>query len=175
MKRSREAEEAKGNASSGSRNSADSTDNRTRPSAKIVHVARSGEDDETSAMKCALPPHKEALNFASYEEYESHYNQAHTNRCSECRKNFPAAHLLNLHVEECHDPFMAQKRDKGEHTVSFGASLLVPKRTDKSPVCLLRGGLRAEMSDAAETAHASHRQAHVPEEFLLRCNTRRNR
>jgi hypothetical protein len=71
-----------------------------------------------SAMKCSLPPHKDAISFDSYEDYEVHYNKAHLNRCIDCRKNFPSAHLLNVHIEECHDSFVAVKRDRGEHTVS---------------------------------------------------------
>lgn len=74
--------------------------------------------DRAVAMKCTLPPHKEPLTFKSYGEYESHYNKFHTNRCLECRKNFPSDHFLGLHIEECHDPLVVVKRDKGEHTVS---------------------------------------------------------
>ena len=70
-----------------------------------------------STMKCSLPPHREGLAFTSYAEYESHYRKAHTNRCVECRKNFPSEHLLNVHIEECHDSFVAVKRERGEHTV----------------------------------------------------------
>jgi hypothetical protein len=71
----------------------------------------------TSIMRCSLPPHKEPLSFRTYGEYESHYNQAHTNRCLECRKNFPSEHLLTVHIEEFHDPLVVVRRDKGEHTV----------------------------------------------------------
>ncbi|RSL51999.1 hypothetical protein CEP54_011121 [Fusarium duplospermum] len=69
-------------------------------------------------MRCNLPPHREALAFKTYDEYEVHYNKSHTNRCLECRKNFPSEHLLNVHIEECHDPLVTVKREKGEHTVS---------------------------------------------------------
>lgn len=69
-------------------------------------------------MRCSLPPHKEVLVFKTYEEFESHYNKAHTNRCLECGKNFPSSHILDLHHEECHDTFVALKREKGEHAYS---------------------------------------------------------
>lgn len=69
-------------------------------------------------MRCNLPPHREPLAFKTYDEYEVHYNKSHTNRCLECRKNFPSEHLLNVHIEECHDPLVTVKREKGEHTVS---------------------------------------------------------
>ncbi|KAK0645937.1 hypothetical protein B0T16DRAFT_149804 [Cercophora newfieldiana] len=69
-------------------------------------------------MRCSLPPHKEALHFATYEEYETHYHKTHTNRCLECHKNFPSTHLLSVHTEEMHDPFAQVLREKGERTYS---------------------------------------------------------
>lgn len=68
-------------------------------------------------MRCSLPPHREPLAFQSYADYEAHYNSFHTNRCLECRKNFPSEHLLGVHIEEIHDPLVRIKRDRGEHTV----------------------------------------------------------
>ncbi|KAG6037524.1 hypothetical protein E4U41_005032 [Claviceps citrina] len=76
------------------------------------------EGSDRITMKCSLPPHEEPLAFTSYQDYESHYTMFHTNRCLECRKNFPSVHLLSVHIEECHDPLVRVKRDKGEHTVS---------------------------------------------------------
>lgn len=69
-------------------------------------------------MRCSLPPHAEVLVFKSYDEFETHYSKFHTNRCLECRKSFPSQHLLDLHLEECHDAFTAVRREKGEHTFS---------------------------------------------------------
>jgi hypothetical protein len=66
-------------------------------------------------MRCLLPPHK-PLKFNTYQEYEAHYQQAHTNRCKSCRKNFPTALFLDLHLAEHHDPIIASKRDAGEKT-----------------------------------------------------------
>jgi len=74
-------------------------------------------DLTVEVMRCSLPPHKETLSFPSYEEYEVHYMQAHVNRCSECGKNFPTDHFLNLHIEENHDPLIAARRERGEKTV----------------------------------------------------------
>jgi hypothetical protein len=56
------------------------------------------------------------LKFNTYQEYETHYQQNHTNRCKSCRKNFPTAHFLELHLAEHHDPIVAAKRDAGEKT-----------------------------------------------------------
>lgn len=96
------------------------TRNSQLPNAKSL-LLDSDTGDEAShrtTMKCSLPPHRELLAFNSYQEYESHYNTFHTNRCLECRKNFPSEHLLSVHIEESHDPLVRVKRDKGEHTVS---------------------------------------------------------
>jgi hypothetical protein len=68
-------------------------------------------------MQCALPPHRETLSFTSYEDYEVHYQQAHVNRCSQCSKNFPTGHFLNLHIEENHDPLASARRARGDKTV----------------------------------------------------------
>lgn len=67
---------------------------------------------------CSLPPHRETVDFASYDEYETHYLQTHVNRCSECAKNFPTLHFLSIHIEENHDPLILARRDRGEKTVS---------------------------------------------------------
>ncbi|OQE92412.1 hypothetical protein PENNAL_c0007G08259 [Penicillium nalgiovense] len=67
-------------------------------------------------MHCSLPPHPETLSFTSYEDYEVHYLQSHVNRCSECSKNFPTGHLLNIHIEENHDPLAAARRARGDKT-----------------------------------------------------------
>lgn len=92
------------------------------PVAKIAEldsaVADDDENSEETIMRCSLPPHRDPVSFRTYGEYESHYNKFHTNRCLDCRKNFPSEHLLGVHIEECHDPLIVVRRDKGEHTVS---------------------------------------------------------
>lgn len=86
---------------------------------KIVGVTDSETViDSAATMRCSLPPHKEPLAFRSYGDYEAHYTKEHVYRCAECHKNLPSAHFLDLHFEECHDPFAAVQRDNGEHTVS---------------------------------------------------------
>lgn len=120
MKRSREPEDDLDTVPSSS-----STEQPIDSRVAIRHVAKitgldtsAVEDEEDSiAMRCTLPPHREALTFRSYEEYETHYNKSHTNRCLECRRNFPTEHLLSVHIEEFHDPLAIVKREKGEHTV----------------------------------------------------------
>jgi len=69
-------------------------------------------------MRCSLPPHRDTLCFASFEDYEIHYKKDHTNRCLECRKNFPTEHFLNLHIEENHDALVSVKKERGDRTYS---------------------------------------------------------
>jgi hypothetical protein len=86
---------------------------------KIVHLdASSAVSDKPAVMRCSLPPHQ-TLTFASFEEYDVHYQKTHMNRCSECQKNFPDEHFLHLHIAENHDPINAAKRDRGEKTVGL--------------------------------------------------------
>ncbi|CAK7221091.1 hypothetical protein SCUCBS95973_004378 [Sporothrix curviconia] len=93
------------------------------PRAKIVSLSRDGEEDgeegggkqaEPAIMSCLL--HRERMDFPTYDAYEAHYTKEHLNRCIECRRNFPSPLYLSLHGDEWHDPFIAVKRDKGEHT-----------------------------------------------------------
>ncbi|KAF4452249.1 hypothetical protein F53441_4843 [Fusarium austroafricanum] len=114
MKRSRELEEELDSHSEHTQ-----SEPSIRPAPKVTQLDSAIDDQEdTVAMRCNLPPHKEPLAFRSYDEYEVHYNKSHTNRCLECRKNFPSEHLLNVHIEEYHDPLVTVKREQGEHTYS---------------------------------------------------------
>ncbi|KAJ6107438.1 hypothetical protein N7523_008761 [Penicillium sp. IBT 18751x] len=98
------------------------------PDSKILH-----RDPEpvTEVMQCALPPHRETLSFTSYEDYEVHYRQTHVNRCSQCSRNFPTGHFLNLHIEENHDPLASARRARGEKT--FGCFIETCDRKCSTP------------------------------------------
>lgn len=80
---------------------------------KYASLEASPAASERPKMRCVLPPHK-PLSFATYDEYESHYQKDHTNRCIECSKNFPTNHFLDLHIAENHDPITASRREAGE-------------------------------------------------------------
>jgi len=68
-------------------------------------------------MQCSLPPHsRQTISFATYEEYETHYNKTHVNRCLECGKNFPTEHFLSLHLAENHNPLAEVLKARGERT-----------------------------------------------------------
>ena len=124
MKRSREAEEDSDPPSSYSDailESGTHTDPGA-PAAKIVELdpSSSGPSERGSGieMRCSLPGHQQGLVFKTYDDFDTHYSKDHSHRCLECRKNFPSGHLLTLHHEESHDPILAVKRERGEHTVS---------------------------------------------------------
>lgn len=93
------------------------SDERLRSPNKIT-VPDPAEESQIQPMRCSLPPHIDTIAFPSYDEYEAHYLKHHVNRCSECGKNFPTQHLLNIHIEENHDPLILARRDRGEKTVS---------------------------------------------------------
>ena len=96
---------------------------------KPLHSTKYVELDNVEAnsevievMRCSLPPHRQAISFASFEAYEVHYAKAHVNRCSECRKNFPTEHFLSLHIGENHDPLNEVRKARGEKTVSINTA-----------------------------------------------------
>ncbi|KAF3771435.1 hypothetical protein M406DRAFT_32736 [Cryphonectria parasitica EP155] len=113
MKRTRHAEDDD-NASSAS-----DQDVATALASKIVTLDNSDTGPEatttaTTVIQCSLPGHTPGLRFSSYRDYEGHYNTVHTNRCLECRRNFPTSHVLDLHILEQHDALAKIRREKGE-------------------------------------------------------------
>ncbi|KAF2395960.1 hypothetical protein EJ06DRAFT_517130 [Trichodelitschia bisporula] len=84
------------------------------PRFKYPHLDPSS-DHEQVIMRCHLPPHR-PLSFTSYDDYDVHYHKFHVNRCSECQKNFPTEHYLQLHIAENHDPLNEVRRSRGEKT-----------------------------------------------------------
>ncbi|KAI9040235.1 uncharacterized protein KD926_008436 [Aspergillus affinis] len=102
----------------------------------------------SAVMHCSLPPHRGALSFSSYEEYEVHYMQTHVNRCAECGKSFPTGHFLSLHIEENHDPLIATKRERGDKTMyNF---------------YIVNDGIDKQTSLLRSTNHPRHRMTNAP-------------
>jgi hypothetical protein len=126
MKRSRESAEDTARACSPSPD----IDAAETHAAKLASLDQDGAAGyQASRMTCSMPPHREVLSFGSYQEYEVHYNKAHLNRCSACGKNLPSSHLLDIHFEECHDPFIVARRERGEPTVRPGLDILHTSNT----------------------------------------------
>ncbi|KAL8693148.1 MAG: hypothetical protein Q9218_001968 [Villophora microphyllina] len=84
-------------------------------STKYLQISEQPESRHV-AMKCSLAPHREVITFDSFEDFEVHYAQVHTNRCSECHKNFPTDHFLGLHISENHDPLIEARKAREEKT-----------------------------------------------------------
>ena len=80
----------------------------------------SSASTQNHSISCSLPPHA-SVTFPTFEAYEIHYEQHHLHRCTECHKNFPSNHYLQLHISENHDPIIAVKRERGERTVGFAS------------------------------------------------------
>ncbi|KAF2843812.1 hypothetical protein M501DRAFT_967613 [Patellaria atrata CBS 101060] len=100
-------------------------------SPKYTHLGdKSVTTSQQEVMKCHLPPHQ-SQSFASYEDYEVHYQKFHVNRCLECNKNFPSDHYLGLHIAENHDPLNEARRAKGEKT--YGCFVLGCERLCSTP------------------------------------------
>jgi len=94
------------------------SDSEGAPSTKFAQI-----DDETAStlpprVTCSLPPHRQVLEFQTYQEHEIHYAKEHTNRCSSCGKNFPSARFLGLHIDEHHNPLREELALKGDKTYS---------------------------------------------------------
>lgn len=115
MKRSREQDDEDEHAAGSSEDVA------IVPVSKIMNLDTEDSepyDANKIALQCSLPGHSRGMNFHSYAEYEKHYAQLHSNRCLECGRNFPTAHILSLHIQEHHDALTEIKREKGASTVS---------------------------------------------------------
>lgn len=100
-----------------------------KPGVEKVHPLKYTELDGRGlevrdVMRCFLPPHRDPIAFSSYEEYDVHYAKAHTNRCLECRKNFPTEHFVGLHIAENHDPLNEARKARGEKIVSAELSMI---------------------------------------------------
>ncbi|ODV86466.1 hypothetical protein CANARDRAFT_27670 [[Candida] arabinofermentans NRRL YB-2248] len=63
----------------------------------------------TLPPQCSITPHM----FLDERSFESHYLSEHSNVCSECHKNFPNEHLLNLHIDENHNPILKIQLEQG--------------------------------------------------------------
>lgn len=100
----------------------DNTQDEDNKGNKYLHIDTSSQNHKP-VIYCSLAPHARSLPFLSYEDYEIHYLKDHSNRCSDCNKNFPTQHFLQLHIGENHDPINEARRAKGEKTVDHAANL----------------------------------------------------
>ena len=81
--------------------------------------------------------------FRSVEEYEHHYNSLHRHVCSACRRSFPSARLLDVHIEEWHDAMfdiLSQSQDMVREPTAKRLEVLSARRESRE----VRGMNRAE-------------------------------
>jgi hypothetical protein len=68
--------------------------------------------DDDEAIPCTIEGCKAIL--SSVHDYELHYQAAHINNCSVCRRVFPSSRLLSIHLDEAHSSFFAVMSARGE-------------------------------------------------------------
>jgi len=96
-----------------------SSDEDQQTTGKYTQLDLDGRPNEPVVMTCSLPPHADTVSFSSYEAYDVHYRQFHSNNCLECHASLPMEHFLTLHIAENHDPLNEAKKARGEKTVSL--------------------------------------------------------
>lgn len=108
---------------------------------KFVQLNQSQQ--QTTIIQCSLTPHQSPISFSSYEDYDVHYAKVHTNRCSDCHKNFPSEHFLKLHIAENHDPINEARQARGDKIVCILEFVICFSTTspDLCVVCLFCGRL----------------------------------
>ncbi|XP_036619349.1 zinc finger protein 511-like [Trichosurus vulpecula] len=67
----------------------------------ITQVSQPPERPRVATFGCHVAGCQQE--FGSLEAYEHHYRTLHTHVCSVCRRSFPSARLLDVHVLEWHD------------------------------------------------------------------------
>lgn len=68
---------------------------------------------ENRIIECPFLPCNNKV-FATYLEYEHHIITHHNYECLECQCIFPNSTLLNIHIDENHNPIAAIKQQRGE-------------------------------------------------------------
>ncbi|KAK6460132.1 hypothetical protein DFJ63DRAFT_264065 [Scheffersomyces coipomensis] len=73
------------------------------------------KDHQRVDIVCNTPPCNEnPIIFSDYAAYENHITTNHTFLCEACHKRFPSQLILNIHIDENHNPFNKIKQENGE-------------------------------------------------------------
>lgn len=77
-------------------------------------------------VTCREPPcHRNPVSFSDVGQYELHHRQFHSLVCIECHAHFPSERIMELHLEERHDPFVEAQRAKNTYKVySVGVGVM---------------------------------------------------
>lgn len=71
-----------------------------------------------SRITCSLPPcHLEPRHFNSYTTYQQHMTTVHDFVCDECHRRFPLLRIMEIHIDECHNPIVALQAERPGSTI----------------------------------------------------------
>jgi hypothetical protein len=70
--------------------------------------------DAQREYRCTLTQSCLHLTFSSAESFERHHQQFHSSVCSQCHRCLPTSHILDLHIQELHSSYFAEKAKLGK-------------------------------------------------------------
>ncbi|XP_053306610.1 zinc finger protein 511 [Spea bombifrons] len=76
----------------------------------LTSIREVEEKPKVSEFRCQTPGCSQL--FGTLESYERHYNALHRNVCSACKRSFPSARLLDIHILEWHDSLFQVMAEK---------------------------------------------------------------
>lgn len=74
---------------------------------------RLDQEEHTHQILCDLAPCT-ATPFETHLQYTAHLKSVHHHRCLECNLLFPSNDILQLHIDENHNPLLLVKQERGE-------------------------------------------------------------
>ncbi|XP_050323737.1 protein lethal(2)k10201 [Bactrocera neohumeralis] len=86
----------------------------------VITVANELQDNlpepDENDLFCDVPGCQIA--FENSASYQAHFYNVHRYLCSVCRRCLPTAHLLRLHILECHDSYFIIRAKRGDAVYS---------------------------------------------------------
>ncbi|KAK7106238.1 zinc finger protein 511-like [Littorina saxatilis] len=76
---------------------------------KLVPLENDNDGGDVHILKQTIPCGVVGCKqtFTSLLSYENHYNSVHRHTCITCHRNFPSSYLLEIHIQENHDPLFS--------------------------------------------------------------------
>lgn len=68
---------------------------------------------ERKILTCDLTPCA-GTQFASHDVYRAHLKSVHHEKCMACHRTFPSNDILQLHINENHNPLLRIKQEQGD-------------------------------------------------------------
>ncbi|CCC71784.1 hypothetical protein NCAS_0I01160 [Naumovozyma castellii] len=97
---------------------------------EVVGTTAEDEDNDnsTSRILCNEPPC--VNNLIPLDSYPLHVSQFHDNICTKCDANLVTQYLLELHLVECHNPFVSSSHQP-LHCFEKDCSQVFPTQMDR--------------------------------------------